>query len=77
MEMSVIGAKNVANMIIEKYGISNDKNSNVHSCSELLFCSDQMPTYQSEVQIHRKFLKISSMTAGEGTMCSNEFYTDI
>ena len=35
MEMSVIGAKNVANMIIEKYGISNEKNSNIHSRSEL------------------------------------------
>ena len=35
MEMSVIGAKNVANMIIEKYGISNEKNSNMHSRSEL------------------------------------------
>ena len=35
MEMSVIGAKNVANMIIEKYGISKEKSSNVHSRSEL------------------------------------------
>ena len=35
MEMSVIGAKNVANMIIEKYGISKEKNSNIHSRSEL------------------------------------------
>lgn len=35
MEMSVIGAKNVANMIIEKYGISNEKNSYIHSRSEL------------------------------------------
>ena len=35
MEMSVIGAKNVANMIIEKYGIYNEKNSNIHSRSEL------------------------------------------
>ena len=33
--MSVIGAKNVANMIIEKYGIYNEKNSNIHSRSEL------------------------------------------
>ena len=30
MKMSVIGAKNVANMIIEKYGISSLKNSNIH-----------------------------------------------
>ena len=35
MEMSVIGAKNVANMIIEKYGISKEKNSNIHSRIEL------------------------------------------
>ena len=35
MKMSVIGAKNVANMIIEKYGISNEKNSNIHFRSEL------------------------------------------
>ena len=54
MEMSVIGAKNVANMIIEKYGISKEKSSNIHSRSELW-----LHTYPSIwIEIKYRFINI-------------------
>ena len=63
MKMSVIGAKNVANMIIEKYGISNEKNSNIHSRSELWLVITY-PSIWKEIKylFTKKFQKLQKIT---------------